>query len=76
MCILILRDGEIILDLAKEIARADAEEITLLLKMILQRYSELVPDRELSVISLSKSVDQKEQLENIIPLLQGRKTDS
>lgn len=76
MCILILRDGEIILDLAKEIARADAEEITLLLKMILQRYSELVPDRELSVISLSKSVDQKEQLEKIIPLLQGRKTDS
>ena len=76
MCILILRDGEIILDLDKEIARADAEEITLLLKMILQRYSELVPDRELSVISLSKSVDQKEQLEKIIPLLQGRKTDS
>jgi hypothetical protein len=76
MCILILRDGEIILDLAKEIARADAEEITLLLKMILQRYSELVPDRELSVISLSKSADQKEQLEKIIPLLQGRKTDS
>ena len=73
---MILRDGEIILDLAKEIARADAEEITLLLKMILQRYSELVPDRELSVISLSKSVDQKEQLEKIIPLLQGRKTDS
>ena len=74
MCILILRDGEIILDLAKEIARADAEEITLLLKMILQRYSELVPDRELSVISLSKSADQKEQLDKIIPLLQGRKT--
>ena len=64
------------LDLAKEIARADADEIDRLLKMVMARYAELFPGWELSILSLPKCADRNEQLNGIIQLLQGMKTDS
>lgn len=61
-------------DLMMEIARADDAEIKRLLKAVLQRYSVLFPDWEVSTISLRKSSDRNAQLDQMIEILQKMKT--
>lgn len=61
-------------DLMMEIARADDAEIKRLLKAVLQRYSVLFPDWEVSTISLRKSADRNAQLDQMIEILQKMKT--
>lgn len=61
-------------DLISEIAQADEVEIEKLLKAVLERYTVLFPDWEVSTICLQKSADKNEQLERIIQLLQRLKT--
>ena len=60
----------------RQIAQADANEIERLLDLVLHRYAELFPDRELSLIFLSKTADPKEQLDQMIAFLQKLKTIS
>ena len=48
-------------DLVQEIAKADEVEIENLLKAVLQRYTVLFPDWELSTISLQKSFDKNKE---------------
>ena len=61
-------------DLVQEIAKADEVEIENLLKAVLQRYTVLFPDWELSTISLQKSFDKNEQIDRIIEMLQNMKS--
>ena len=61
-------------DLVQEIAKADEVEIEILLKAVLQRYTVLFPDWELSTISLQKSFDKNEQIDRIIEMLQNMKS--
>ena len=61
------------LDLVEEIAKADDMEIEELLNAVLERYSVLFPDWEVSTISLEKSSDKNEQLDRMINLLQAMK---
>ena len=63
-------------DLAEEIAHADEQEIEQLLKVVLQRYTVLFPDYEVSTVSLPKSSDRNEQLDCMIASLQKMKTTS
>ena len=63
-------------DLVKEIAQADEIEVEALLKAVLQRYAVLFPDWEVSTISLQKSSDRNEQLDQMIAVLQKMKTFS
>ena len=60
-------------DLLEEIARADEDQIETLLKAVISRYSELYPDWVVSTISIQKTGDKNEQLDNIIRLLQKMK---
>jgi len=69
-----LRGGdEMIRDWVKEIAQVDDIEIEKLLKAVLQRYSVLFPDWEISTISIQKSADRNEQLDRMITMLQNMK---
>ena len=61
-------------DLVQEIAKADEVEIENLLKAVLQRYTVLFPDWELSTISLQKSFNKNEQIDRIIEMLQNMKS--
>ena len=61
-------------DLVQEIAKADEVENENLLKAVLQRYTVLFPDWELSTISLQKSFDKNEQIDRIIEMLQNMKS--
>lgn len=63
-------------DLVKKIAQVNEVEIEKLLKAVLERYGQLFPDWELSVISVQKSSDKNEQFDRIIKLLQNMKTPS
>ncbi len=63
-------------DLVEEIARADETEINELIKAVLLRYEELFPGWELSTISLQKSSDRNEQIDQTIDFLQKMKTSS
>lgn len=63
-------------NLIGEIAHANASEIEELLKAVLQRYSVLFPDWEVSTISLQKSSDRNEQLDWMIEMLQRMKSSS
>ncbi|MBE6926698.1 MAG: hypothetical protein E7461_07635 [Ruminococcaceae bacterium] len=60
-------------DWVKEIAQVDDIEIEKLLKAVLQRYSVLFPDWEISTISIQKSADRNEQLDRMITMLQNMK---
>ena len=57
----------------KQIEQANGEEIEMLLKSVLKRYAKLYPDWEISTISLEKTGDRNQQLENMILLLENRK---
>ncbi len=63
-------------DLVEEVAKADEIQIEKLLKAVLQRYTVLHPDWEVSTISLQKSCDRNEQLDRIIATLQEMKNFS
>ena len=63
-------------DLAEEIAHADEQEIEQLLKAVLQRYTVLFPDYEVSTVSLQKSSDRNGQIDRMIASLQKMKTTS
>jgi hypothetical protein len=60
-------------DLAEEIAHAGEQEIEQLLKAVLQRYTVLFPDYEVSTVSLQKSSDRNGQIDRMIATLQKMK---
>ncbi|MBE6944335.1 MAG: hypothetical protein E7453_08840 [Ruminococcaceae bacterium] len=60
-------------ELTEKIAQASASEIEELLNAVLQRYSVLFPDWEISTISIQKSADRNEQLDRMITMLQNMK---
>ena len=62
-------------DLTQKIAQASEGEIEKILKAVLQRYAELFPDWELSVISVEKNADKNEQFDSMIALLEKMKTN-
>lgn len=64
------------IELTQAIAQADKVEIENLLKAVLRRYAVLFPDWEISMITLSKSADQSEQLDRMIATLQKMKTSA
>ncbi len=61
-------------DIFQKISQADEIEIEDILKAVLQRCTDLFPDRDVSIISLEKCTDTNEQLDRIIEMLQGWKT--
>ena len=63
-------------NLVKEIALADDVEIQELLQAVLQRYTQLFPEWEISTISLSKSADRNKQLDSLIAMLQNMRSSS
>ena len=60
-------------DLVRGIEKANAEDLELLLRALLSRYSVLYPDWELSTVSVLKSEDRNEQLDRLITILQQMK---
>ena len=60
-------------ELLEQIAEAGHEEIEILLHAVLRRYGALYPEWEISVISLERTGDQAEQLDNIIRRLEWMK---
>lgn len=62
------------LDLYEEIRWADSVQIVELVDAVINRYSALFPDWEISVISLEKSSDRNEQIDRVIALLEQIKT--
>ena len=61
-------------DLIEEIKKTDADGIEKILKAVLSRYSVLFPGWELCTVSLLKSNDRNEQLDQMIAVLQKMKT--
>ena len=61
-------------DLIERIEKADGEELEVILKAVLSRYSVLFPDWELSTVSLHKTEDCNAQLDSMITVLQKMKT--
>ena len=61
-------------DLIERIEKADGEELEVILKAVLSRYSVLFPDWELSTVSLHKTEDRNAQLDSMIMVLQKMKT--
>ena len=57
----------------KYIKNAEPEELEDILKALLERYREVYPDWEMTVISLEKAADKKEQLDRMIQLLEKMK---
>ena len=60
-------------DIIAEILQVGHYEITELLKVVVNRYRELFPDWDISIISCYKAVDRNEQLDNMIAILEGMK---
>ena len=60
-------------ELFEKIAQADEYEVEELLKAILRRYAEVFPDWEVSMVSLHKGADRKEQIDRIIKMLESMK---
>ena len=60
-------------DLVKEIAEADADMLSPLLIALIRRYAELFPDWEISTITLPKTKNRNEMIDNTIELLQKMK---
>ena len=60
-------------DLMKAIKKVNEHEIEEVLQAVLNRYSELFPDWEVSTFSLQKSRDRNEQLDKNITMLQKMK---
>ena len=61
------------MDIYEKISVAGADEIGDILDSVLFRYRELYPNWELSVVSIDKTIDKKEQLNEIIKLLANMK---
>ena len=57
-----LQGGVGMLDLYEEIRRADSVQIVELVETVINRYSALFPDWEISIIFLEKSSDRNEQI--------------
>jgi len=60
-------------DLMKAIKKVNEHEIEEVLQAVLNRYSELFPDWEVSTFSLQKSRDRNEQLDKNITMLEKMK---
>ena len=56
------------------IVQATEEEIDDILHAALDRYCELLPDREASIIVLPRTSDRNEQLDRVIEMLQNMKS--
>lgn len=61
-------------NLMESISQANATEIEDIMKAVLQRYSALYPDWEISTISIRKESDRNEQLDSMIHTLQSMKS--
>lgn len=61
-------------NLLADIAVANEREIEALLQAVLKRYAVLFPDWEMGTISLQKSIDRNDQLDQIISMLENMKT--
>ena len=55
------------------IKTAEPEELEDILKALLKRYREVYPEWDVSVITLEKTADKKEQLDRMIQLLEKMK---
>ena len=60
-------------DIIAEILQVGHYEIAELLKVVVNRYRELFPDWDISIISCYKAANRNEQLDNMIALLEGMK---
>lgn len=60
--------------LIENISQANATDIEVIMKAVLQRYSALYPDWEISTISIRKESDRNEQLDSMIRALQSMKS--
>jgi hypothetical protein len=60
-------------DIINEIGQMGAEQIGDVLQAALDRYKELYPQWEVSLLSLSKAEDRNAQMENIIHMLEEMK---
>ena len=59
----------------EQIKKAKPEELNDILQAVLARYREVFPGWELITISLEKSVDKNEQLDQIIAMLEIMKEE-
>ena len=57
----------------QEIRNADGENAELFLKALIQRYTELYPDWEVSTFSVMKTEDRNSQIDEMIRFLQSIK---
>ena len=60
-------------NLISQILTADARSIESILKAVLQRYAQLYPQWDVSVISLEKEKNREEQIDRIIRFLEQSK---
>jgi len=61
------------MDLLERIKQAKPEEINDLVTAVLERYRELFPGWDISVLSLEKAVDKNQQLDDVIALIEKLK---
>lgn len=61
------------MDIYEMINETGKEEIADVLDSVLFRYKQLFPDWEISVVSIDKTGDKNEQLNNMIHLIQNMK---
>ena len=59
--------------LLQRIREAKTEDIQDILQAVLERYRELYPDWDISILSLDKREDRNEQLERTVALLEKMK---
>lgn len=62
-------------DLIKAISQADELAIEELLTAVLARFAVLYPDWEVATFSVNKKEDKNEQLDSMIKILEGLKTN-
>ena len=60
-------------EVTNKIKTSGSEELEMLLRAVIKRYSELFPDWEISFVTVSKTDDRNEQLDRVIRFIENMK---
>ncbi|MBQ3252456.1 MAG: hypothetical protein IJB02_04365 [Oscillospiraceae bacterium] len=61
-------------DLTKLIAKASADEISGIWQPLLNRYKELFPDWDITILTIEKTQDRNKQIDNLIHIMESLRT--
>lgn len=60
-------------EVTNKIKTSGSEELEMLLRAVIKRYSELFPDWEISFVTVPKTDDRNEQLDRVIRFIENMK---